>query len=159
LKHLVNYILAPPFRDEQVSRSASGRVVFQLRRARHEGTEEVIFTPFEFLDRLAALVPRPNANTVRYFGIYASNAKLRKQAVGLNVKETSCAASPELGMVCPVCRARLRVIAAVGPQRRQRRDGCIAPDTPGVVTPHVQDRRVEVWSGSVQGRLFAEGRN
>ena len=34
-----------------------------------------------FLRRLAALVPPPRANLVRYFGVFASNARVRPRAV------------------------------------------------------------------------------
>ena len=38
-------------------------------------------TPLEFLQKLAALVPRPRLNLIRYHGVLAPNAKLRSQVV------------------------------------------------------------------------------
>lgn len=38
-------------------------------------------SPLEFLQRLAALVPRPRLNLIRYFGVLAPNAKWRGQVV------------------------------------------------------------------------------
>ena len=38
-------------------------------------------TPLEFLQKLAALVPRPRLNLIRYFGVLAPNAKLRPLVV------------------------------------------------------------------------------
>ena len=41
----------------------------------------VLFSPLDFLSKLAALVPRPRHNLVRYHGVFAPNSKLRKQIV------------------------------------------------------------------------------
>jgi hypothetical protein len=40
----------------------------------------------DFLSKLAALVPRPRHNLVRYHGVFAPNAKFRKQIVPKNNK-------------------------------------------------------------------------
>lgn len=37
--------------------------------------------PLEFVGRLAALVPQPRTNTIRFHGVYAANARLRKLVV------------------------------------------------------------------------------
>ena len=38
-------------------------------------------TPLEFLQRLAALVPRPRLHLIRFHGVLAPNAALRSQIV------------------------------------------------------------------------------
>ena len=38
-------------------------------------------TPVDFLERLAALVPRPRLHLIRFHGILAPNAKLRERVV------------------------------------------------------------------------------
>ena len=86
LEELAKYILSPPITDEQLSRGPDGRVVLDLKRSRRDGTKQVVFEPLEFLDKLAALVPRPRANTVRFHGVYASNARLRDQALPKQVR-------------------------------------------------------------------------
>lgn len=155
LQQLVDYILAPPFFDYQVSRGGHGNVVLQLKRARHNGTTHVEFTPFEFLDRLAELVPRPKANTVRYFGVYAPGARLRKQAVALRVGDAGPATRVTgCGMVCPICGKTLRIVAEVKGGRGMP-DG-VPPDTPETLTPRDQDRIQGDLSNAVQGRLFQQ---
>jgi len=47
-----------------------------------------VFEPIEFLARLAALVPRPRGNLVRYHGILAPNAKHRRAVVPNSSKRT-----------------------------------------------------------------------
>ena len=153
LQHLVNYILAPPFKDRQLELLADGKVRLWLKRDRHDGTAYVDFEPYEFLDRLAELVPRPNINTLRYYGVYAPNAHLRKLAVALRLASprvvTGCGS--EL-MVCPICARRLRVVAVV--RGRQRAPAAIPPDTPRAPTPREADRIGKRTVDDGQGRLF-----
>ena len=153
LEQLVNYILAPPFYDHQLSRDDQGNIVLKLKRARHDGTTHVVFSPFEFLDRLAELVSRPKANTVRYFGVYAPSARLRKHAVALRVGDAG-PPSRVVGSanVCPICGKQLRVVAEVKGNRGTPNG--VPPDTPESLTPRDQDRIEEVLSYAVQGRLF-----
>ena len=49
---------------------------------------ESVFEPIEFLARLAALVPRPRGNLVRYHGILAPNAKHRSAVVPSSSRRT-----------------------------------------------------------------------
>jgi hypothetical protein len=39
--------------------------------------DELILTPLELIDRIAALVPRPRTHRHRYFGVLAPNSPLR----------------------------------------------------------------------------------
>jgi len=48
-----------------------------------------IHHPSEFLQKLAALVPRPRLNLIRYHGVMAPNAKLRSQVVPKTVEDIS----------------------------------------------------------------------
>jgi hypothetical protein len=56
-------------------------VVYQLKAPHHDGTTHFVFEPLDFLARLAALVPRPRGNLVRYHGILAPNARHRSRVV------------------------------------------------------------------------------
>jgi len=42
-----------------------------------DGTTHVIFEPLEFIEKLAALVPAPQLNLVRYFGVLGASAGWR----------------------------------------------------------------------------------
>ena len=55
-------------------------------RALSDGTTHILFSPLDFLSKLAALVPRPRHNLVRYHGVFAPNAKIRKLIVPKNNK-------------------------------------------------------------------------
>ena len=41
----------------------------------------LVMTPLEFLQRLAALIPRPRLHLIRFHGVLAPNATLRSQIV------------------------------------------------------------------------------
>jgi hypothetical protein len=47
----------------------------------------VELTPFEFLDRLADLVPPPRKHRHRYHGVFAPNHKLRRAVTALAKRE------------------------------------------------------------------------
>ena len=43
-----------------------------------DGTTHILFTPQDFLTRLAALVPRPMTHLTRYHGVFAPNSPTRR---------------------------------------------------------------------------------
>jgi len=67
---------------------AKQSAVYQLKTPYRDGTAHFVFEPNEFLARLAALVPRPRGNLVRYHGILAPNAKHRSAVVPNSSKRT-----------------------------------------------------------------------
>ena len=50
---------------------ADGRVLVQLKRVWADGTSHLLFEPLEFLEKLAALTPRPRINLILYHGVLA----------------------------------------------------------------------------------------
>jgi len=77
LERLVRYLLRPPLAQERLTRLADGRVVCTLGRPWHDGTRHLIFTPHEFLERLAAITPRPRINLLIYRGVLAPRSHWR----------------------------------------------------------------------------------
>ena len=67
-------------RDRLTSR-ADGQVQYQLKHPFRDGTTHMVFSPLDFIGKLVALVPRPRHHPVRYHGVLAPNAKLRKYIV------------------------------------------------------------------------------
>ena len=45
--------------NERLQRNRAGQVVLQLKSAFKDGTTHIVMSPLEFMQRLAALVPRP----------------------------------------------------------------------------------------------------
>lgn len=62
LERLCRYITRPAIASERLSIDSDGRVVYRLRRPSSDGTSAIVFEPLAFLERLAALVPRPRAH-------------------------------------------------------------------------------------------------
>ncbi|MFM9885447.1 MAG: transposase [Burkholderiales bacterium] len=98
--------------DGQLSRNRTGDVVRRLKSAYHDGTTRIIMSPLEFMQRLAALVPRPRLHLIRFHGVLAPNAKLRSAIVprpALNQPSLSAdlAQAPGPTAPAPISSARL----------------------------------------------------
>ncbi|CAN0491071.1 unnamed protein product, partial [Phaeothamnion confervicola] len=59
----------------------AGDVVLQLKSAWRDGTMHIKMSPLEFMQRLAALVPRPRLHLIHFHGVLAPNAGLRAAVV------------------------------------------------------------------------------
>jgi hypothetical protein len=68
IERLCRYVTRPALALERLSTNEVGHVVYQLKAPHHDGTTHFVFEPLDFLARLAALVPRPRGNLVRYHG-------------------------------------------------------------------------------------------
>jgi hypothetical protein len=103
-----------------------------------DGTSHFLFAPIEFLEKLAAIIPRPAVNLLLYHGVLAPRARWRSRVVSydrpaLNLTAHAVDASPRGASIpgawtwaalmrrvfdldvlaCPRCGGRLRVIATV----------------------------------------------
>ena len=117
---------------------SAGQVVLKLKTAWRDGTSHHVMEPMEFMQRLAALVPRPRLHLIRFHGVLVPNAKLRKAVVPVPPTATApahagdCAHLP-VGSAkgrmrwaqllkrvfdidierCPHCSGQLNLIAAI----------------------------------------------
>ena len=76
LEQLCRYITRPALANERVQTNATGKVVLKLKTAWSDGTTHLVMSPLEFMQRPAALVPRPRLHLIRFHGVLAPNAKL-----------------------------------------------------------------------------------
>ncbi|MBM4261496.1 MAG: transposase, partial [Deltaproteobacteria bacterium] len=81
LEQLCRYIARPAIANERIKRNRAGQIVLQLKSPYKDGTTHIVMEPLEFMERLAALVPRPRLHLIRFHGVLAPNAKLRSQIV------------------------------------------------------------------------------
>jgi Putative transposase len=81
LEHLCRYITRPAIANERLKRNGAGQVVLQLKSAYRDGTTHVVMSPLQFMQQLAALVPRPRVHLIRFHGVLAPHAKLRAAIV------------------------------------------------------------------------------
>ncbi len=81
LKGLCKYMARPAIATGRLSLLPDGRVSYRLRRRWNDGTHTLVFTPMEFIEKLAALVPPPRAHLVSYHGVFGPNAAWRSEIV------------------------------------------------------------------------------
>jgi hypothetical protein len=120
LERLLRYAGRPAIAAERLSLLPDGRLLYRLKRRWRDGTSHIIFEPLEFLGRLAALVPPPRFNLVRYNGVLAPAAAWRPLIIPQ--KEESAAPSSHsardtplqgegiecLSSTMPICRRPCR---------------------------------------------------
>jgi Putative transposase len=78
---LCRYIIRPALANDRVKINAKGQVELKLKTPWRDGTTHHVMSPLEFMQRLAALVPRPRLHLIRFHGVLAPNAKWRSNAV------------------------------------------------------------------------------
>jgi hypothetical protein len=81
LERLCRYVARPAIANERLKLTDCGQVVLKLKTPFRDGTTHIVMSPLELLQRLAALVPRPRLNLIRFHGVLAPNAKWRSQVV------------------------------------------------------------------------------
>ena len=94
LEQLCRYIARPALANERVQTNAVGQVVFKLKTAWRDGTTHLDMSPLVFMQRLAALVPRPRLHLIRFHGVLAPNAKLRALVVPQEAEAPAQAVPP-----------------------------------------------------------------
>jgi len=81
LEQLCHYITRPAIANERLAINPAGQVVLTLKTPYRDGTTQIVMEPLEFMQRLAALVPRPRLHLIRFHGVLAPHAKLRSTIV------------------------------------------------------------------------------
>ncbi len=59
------------------------RLIYHLSKPQPDGRTDLMLTPLELIDRLAALIPPPHTHRHRYHGVLAPNATLRVAVTAL----------------------------------------------------------------------------
>jgi Putative transposase len=143
LERLCRYVLRPPFAQARLRQRSDGRVALELKTAWSDGTRELLFEPLEFLERLAAMTPRPETNLLICHGLLAPPARWRERVVAYGrvaLEPTASTRPPATGLegapaksrwragswaglmhrafaidvlTCPHCGGRLRLIATL----------------------------------------------
>jgi hypothetical protein len=79
LEQLCRYITRPALSDERVQLNAAGQVELKLKTPWRGGTTHLVMSPLEFMQRLAALVPRPRLHLIRFHGVLARPLRPRRR--------------------------------------------------------------------------------
>jgi hypothetical protein len=136
LERMLRYLLRPPVAQGRLHDFADGRVALELKEPWNDGTSHILFEPLELLEKLAAIIPRPQSNQIIYHGVLGARAKWRKQVVKygrpeMPVDDDADAAEPEKQsnyiswsdlmrrtfnidvMMCTDCGGRMKFIALI----------------------------------------------
>jgi hypothetical protein len=77
LRRAIRYGLRPPLSQKRLSLTPDGKVRLELRKPLASGRTHLLFEPVALLRRLAASIPRPRQNMLRFHGLFAPNARHR----------------------------------------------------------------------------------
>jgi len=104
LEKLGRYLLRPAICLDRLRLRGDGLYQYDFRRPWADGTSGIVLEPLELMEKLAALIPIPRANLVRYHGVLAPAAAWREEIIPRRVeKEDSCPQVPPGGFA-PVDR-------------------------------------------------------
>jgi ribosomal protein S27E len=81
LERMLRYLLRPPIAESRLRELPDGNILLTQKTKWSDGTTALVFHPLELLERLAAIIPRPQINLLIYHGVLAPNAKWRKRVV------------------------------------------------------------------------------
>jgi hypothetical protein len=59
----------------------TGDLVYTLKNVWRDGSEAIVMSPGELIEKLVALIPLPRLHTSRYFGVLSSHSQWRRQIV------------------------------------------------------------------------------
>ena len=71
LERLCRYVTRPAICLDRLTIRVDGKIQYELKNPFRNGTRHILFSPVDFLSKLAALVPRLRHNLVRYHGVLA----------------------------------------------------------------------------------------
>jgi hypothetical protein len=75
----------PTIAEQRMLLTPNGNVRYQPKTPYRDGTTHVIFEPFDFIARLAALVPKLRVNLTRFHGVFVPNSKHRAMVPSRNL--------------------------------------------------------------------------
>ncbi|MCP5004317.1 MAG: IS91 family transposase, partial [Planctomycetes bacterium] len=96
LERLLRYCARPPFALERLEAIDAQRLIYHLSKPQPDGRTDLMLTPLELIERLAALIPPPHTHRHRYHGVLAPNATLRAAVTAL-AREASNSAQQQPG--------------------------------------------------------------
>ncbi len=113
--------LSAPVATERLSLLPDGRLLYRLKRRWRDGTSHVIFEPIELVEKLAALVPPPQFNLVRYHGVLAAASAWRPLIVPDTAASDSADSARQAHCSCP--EKKRSEPPADSPEKRKKSGG------------------------------------
>ncbi len=91
LERLCRYVTRPPLAVGRLQLIDADHLTFRLKTPWLDGTTHLVLSPLELIEKLAALIPPPRLNLLRYHGLLAPNARHRSQVVPAPPVADDCA--------------------------------------------------------------------
>jgi hypothetical protein len=174
LERLLRYCARPPFALEHLHTLDAEHLLYHNPKPRSDSPRELVLTPLELIDKIAALIPPPRAHRHRYFGVLAPNSPMRADVTAMApmpvivqppAEATTADAPPHraashylwamllariyetLPLVCPMCQSPMRIIAFIteGSSVREILNHLVNPPC-RPVSPRHAGRRSRNWS-------------
>ena len=82
-ERLLRYCARPPFAAERLEELDAHRLIYHLPKPGSDGRTQLILSPLDLIQRVAALIPPPRVHRHRYYGVLAPNAPLRAAVTAL----------------------------------------------------------------------------
>lgn len=148
-------------RSSAVLTNAAGQVELKLKTPWRDGTTHLVMSPLEFMQRLAALVPRPRLHLIRFHGVLAQNAKLRPlvvpQAMPAQAKAATKGAATAECEVETVQAAPHRIGWAQLLKRQRPAAGADRAEEPGQTTGVHRRRTRAGMTGTLEAQAHSVG--
>jgi len=140
LERLLRYCARPPFALKHLHPLDAEHLLYHNPKPRSDSPRDLVLTPLELIDKIAALIPPPRAHRHRYYGVLAPNSPMRAAVTALAslpvivqpLSEATTADAPPhraashylwamllariyetLPLVCPLCQSPMRIIAFI----------------------------------------------
>jgi len=140
LERLLRYCARPPFALEHLHTLDAEHLLYHNPKPRSDSPRDLVLTPLELIDKIAALIPPPRAHRHRYYGVLAPNSPMRAAVTAMAplpevvqpmAEATTADAPPQraashylwamllariyetLPLVCPQCQSPMRIIAFI----------------------------------------------
>lgn len=85
LQELLSYGARGAFSNERLSlvdpEKPHGNLKYTLKRLWSDGTEAIVLSPAELVEKLVALIPPPYCHMSRYFGVLSSHSRWRRKII------------------------------------------------------------------------------
>ena len=135
-EQLCRYVARPPLAAGRLQPIDDERLAFALKTPWSDGTTHLVLSPLELIEKLAALVPPPRLNLIRYHGVLAPSARDRSKIVPAHPSPTVQPADQQVPLSpqqrahrlawavllarvaidvsqCPTCGGTVRLVAAL----------------------------------------------
>ena len=90
LERLGRYLLRPAICLDRLRLREDGLYQYDFKRAWSDGTVGIVLEPVELMEKLAALIPIPRANLIRYHGVLAPSSSVRDVVVPHPEADADC---------------------------------------------------------------------